>query len=50
MTKVNWVHKTKLKKNNKVKLRFTDLVGMTTVIGTLNRGPALGVAVSYPHT
>lgn len=29
---------------------FTDLVGITTVIGTLNRGPALGIAISYPHT
>lgn len=29
---------------------FTHLVGITTVTGTLNRGPALGIAVSYPHT
>lgn len=52
MTEVNWYTKLNLKKKKKekVKLRFTDLVGMTTVIGTLNRGPALGVAVSYPHT
>lgn len=41
-----WVQKTKINLNP----GFTDLVGITTVIGTLNRGPALGIAISYPHT
>lgn len=29
---------------------WTYLAGITTVIGTLNRGPHVGAAVSYPHT
>lgn len=28
----------------------TYLAGIITVIGTLNRGPQVGAAVSYPHT
>lgn len=39
-----------IKLRNSQSSGFTHLVGITMVIGTLNRGPALGIAVSYPHT
>lgn len=35
---------------NRYKLKGIYLVGMTTVIGTLNRGPEVGDVVSNPQT